>query len=434
MVVWPIEAALSTGADRIVVVLGHGREAIETALRGRYPASLVGFALQAEQRGTGHAVICALETIGSLDGDLLVLYGDTPNLTGDTISTLIAETRDAGSPVGLLTAHVDDTTGYGRIVRDESGRVSRIVEHRDATAAERRITEINVGTYLFDGEFLESAIGSLAAANDQGELYLTDLVELAGKRGCFAHSVVVADLEEVHGVNTRGQLARAERVARRRRNEKLMEGGVTLRDPERIIVESDVVVAADVTLETDVVLRGHTRVETGAVIDVGVVAIDSRIGANATIRAYSHLEEADIGERVQVGPFARLRPGTVIHADARIGNFVETKKTVIGRGSKASHLSYLGDAVIGEGVNIGAGTITCNYDGVHKHQTTLEDGVFIGSNSQLIAPVTVGAGAYVAAGSTVTEDVPPDALAVARSRQHNVEGWAKRNREDESKS
>jgi bifunctional UDP-N-acetylglucosamine pyrophosphorylase/glucosamine-1-phosphate N-acetyltransferase len=426
MAAYPVRAARAAGIGRVVVIVGYEREAIEADLGRRFPE--LGFALQAEQRGTGHAVQCAREWFaeGPADDLVVVLNGDLPNLQARTIERLLATARDGGPHVALVTAVLDDPTGYGRIIRDEAGRVVEIVEQADATEVQRGIREGNVGTYAFPRGFLTEALDGLAADNAQGELYLTDLVAAAVARGIPVSPVVVDDPVEVMGVNSRADLAAVEAAARRRRNHALMLAGVSMHDPERTRVEADVELAADVVLEAGVELRGATRVATGVRIEVGAIVIDSELGEDALVRAYSHLEGARVGARCQVGPYGRLRQGAVLGEDARVGNFVELKKTTLGRGSKANHLTYLGDAHIGEGVNVGAGTITCNYDGVNKFPTTIGDGAFIGSNTELVAPVTVGRQAYVGAGSTITEDVPDGALGLGRARQRNIEGYSDR--------
>jgi bifunctional UDP-N-acetylglucosamine pyrophosphorylase/glucosamine-1-phosphate N-acetyltransferase len=446
LVAWPVQAALDAGAARVVVVVGHGREAVEASLAARFgdeatssavsqadrpsirPGGRVVTAVQETQLGTGHAVRCALPAIADVaDTDLVVvLCGDTPLLRHEAISALLGATRARRARAGLLTSVAEDPTGYGRILRDGAGRVVGIREHRDATEAERAIREVNPGVYAFEKALLVRAVASLDAHNAQGELYLTDVIA----RAAAEDSAGVADtpwpMEELHGVNDRWDLARSEALLCTRILRALARSGVTVRDPASTQVDADVQVEPDAVLERGVVLRGRTRVGAGAVIDVGCVLEDVVVAAGARLRPYTVAVSSTIGERAQVGPFSHLRPRSELGPDVHIGNFVETKATVIGARSKANHLAYLGDGVIGEDVNVGAGTIFCNYDGFQKHTTRLEDGAFIGSDSQLVAPVTVGRGAYVATGTTVTRDVPPDALAIGRVKQENKEGYAAR--------
>jgi bifunctional UDP-N-acetylglucosamine pyrophosphorylase / glucosamine-1-phosphate N-acetyltransferase len=414
--------------DDVVLVVGHGRERIEEVVRAAYPDGAIALALQAEQRGTGHAVLCGLEVVPADAEAVLVLYGDVPNLQPDTVRRLVDETRQAGAPVGFVTALLDDPTGYGRVVRDGEGHPVAIVEQKDASLEEQALREINAGLYLFEAGFLRRAVGSLTTDNAQAELYLTDLIAGAAAGGRAAHAVVADEPATLEGVNSRADLARAEAWARQRINERWMREGVTMLDPERTYIEAGVVLARDVTLGPGVMLHGATRIGAGSVLEGGCVVRDSLLGEGVHLLAYSNLEGAEVHAGASVGPFARLRPAAVIGEGAKIGNFVEVKKSVIGRGSKANHLSYLGDATIGEGVNVGAGTITCNYDGKLKHRTVLDDGVFIGSDTQLVAPVHVGRDAYVGAGTTVTRDVPPGALIVTRAETRIIEGYTERKR------
>ena len=325
----------------------------------------------------------------------------------------------------VLTAVLERPYGYGRIVRSQ-GQVARIVEERDASPAERAIREINAGVYAFDLEPLFPALRSVASQNAQGEYYLTDLVAIYRRRRLVVASQTVADATEIRGINSRTELAEVGALVRQKKNEELMAAGVTLVDPATTYVDPDVVVGADTVIHPNVYLEGQTRVGAACEIHAGVRIVDSTLGDRVTILNYTVITDSTVGSEVRLGPFAHLRPGSEVGAAAHVGNFVELKKTALGAGSKASHLTYLGDATIGEGVNIGAGTITCNYDGVHKHPTIIEDGAFIGSDSQLVAPVRVGKGAYVAAGSSIVEDVPAGSLGIARGRQANVEGWVER--------
>ena len=403
---YPVRRALDAGSRRVVVVVGHQGEAVRAALEAAFPGAPLRFVTQRDQRGTGDAVRCALPEVGRAKR-VRILYGDVPLLTRATFQRLVR--AGAKAAVALLTTEPADPTGLGRIVRDGHGRVVRIVEHRDCTPAERRLGEINAGIYDVDRKILEAALGNLRADNAQGELYLTDVVAVAVARGLTVKAVPVADPSEVAGVNDRVELARAATLMRRRINEALMVGGVSFEDPANTYVDEGVEIGRDTVIGAGCHLLGETRV-----------------GRGVTLLPWSHVEDGVIGDGCRVGPFARVRPGSVLEGEVHLGNFVETKKAHLGRGAKANHLSYLGDAEVGAGTNVGAGTITCNYDGAAKHQTTLGAGCFIGSNTALVAPITVGDGAYVGAGSTLTKDVPAGALAVARGPQKNLEGWVAR--------
>jgi len=422
---YPIRRALALRCDPVVVVVGHQGDEVRARLEALFPGAPLVFAVQREQKGTGHAVLAARRALAGHDGRVLILYGDVPLLTDETLRTLTRAGR--GNPVAFLSMRPADPTGYGRVVRDARGRVEAIVEHKDASAAVRAIDECNAGLYDCDAAFLWKALRKVGASNAQGEYYLTDLIAAAHAAGRPAVAVE-APVEEVSGVNDRVELAAAARVLRRRIAERWMRAGVTLIDPDSTFLDEEVELGADVLVEPHVRIGGATRIGAGTRIGFGSVIVDSTVGARVTVKPYSVFEEARVGDRAQVGPFARLRPGTVLAEDVHIGNFVETKKATLGRGSKANHLAYLGDATIGSGCNVGAGTITCNYDGVNKLPTVLGDGVFIGSDTQLVAPVTVGDGAYVGAGSTIVRDVPAGALALSRSEQVIKEGWATRRR------
>jgi bifunctional UDP-N-acetylglucosamine pyrophosphorylase/glucosamine-1-phosphate N-acetyltransferase len=418
-----VEAALAAGAEDVIVVVGHGREEV-TAYLGRAFGANVRTAVQDAQHGTGHAVRCALPALGARAERVLILYGDTPLLDAAELGRLAALLpAGAAEPLAMLTVRVPDPHGYGRIVRGAGGRVERIVEHKDATAEQRAIDEINPGIYVARAAFLRDAVERLQPNNAQGELYLTDIVEMAARQGGVA-SLLGRDATSLGGINDRAQLAAAEDVLYGRIADGLRRAGATIRTSAR--VDAGVVVEADAVLEHGVVLRGATRVGAGARIDVGSVLTDVTVAAGAQVKPYTIAQSSSIGEKAQIGPFSHLRPDSVIEADAHIGNFVETKKTTVRRGAKANHLAYLGDGDIGEGANVGAGTIFCNYDGFKKHKTDIGPGAFIGSDSQIVAPVKIGAGAYVATGTTVTRDVPEGALAISRVRQENKEGYAER--------
>jgi len=409
MLCHPVANALAVEADPVIVVVGVGRETVEAAVVARFPeaAARIRFAHQTVQAGTADAVASALPQLGEHADAVLILYGDVPNLSLATLRRLLAARDEADVPLALVTFRVDDPSGYGRIVRAADGRVLRIVEDRDCTEEERALTECNAGIYSVDRALLERGLAGIGRDNAQGELYLTDLVAAAVAQGGAV--AIDADPEEVAGVNDRRELARANQVYRARRNDALMADGVTLIDPATTYVDAGVRVEPDVVLHPGVVLQGATVVE-----------------ASSEVLAYSVLEDAHVGQGCKVGPFARLRPGARLKRGAKVGNYVEVKKSVLGVGAKASHLTYLGDATIGDRVNVGAGTITCNYDGEAKHRTVVGDGAFIGSDVQLVAPVSVGDGAYVGAGTTVTRDVPPGALALTRVAQQHIEGYAAR--------
>ncbi len=421
---WPIEAARAAGAKPIVVVVGHQAEEAGLALSKAAPDARLSFAVQEEQLGTGHAVMCARREIeASKAGRVLILCGDVPCLTGSTLSRLARAGEKAD--IALLTFEPAEPGRYGRIVRDERGRVTGIVEAADATAAQKKIREVNAGIYCMGTGFLLRALDGLTDDNAQGELYLTDLVELASKEGGKV-TAVSAEEEEVQGVNDRVDLARAAKMLRARINDKLMRGGVSFEDPSATYVDAGVKIGADSMIAAGAHLIGETRLGTGVEIGPCAVVQNSHLQAGAVIKAHSVLDSATVEAGASVGPFARLRPGTVIGRKASVGNFVEVKNARLGEGAKSGHLTYLGDADIGPKANIGAGTITCNYDGKDKFRTKIGRGCFIGSNSALVAPVSIGKNGYVAAGSTITQDIPEGALGVARGRQRNIEGWTSR--------
>ncbi len=420
---YPLKRALELGASPLVPVVGHQAAQVEKAIRAQFPSAALRFALQKEQRGTADAVRSAEEALKDFSGRVLILYGDVPLLRRETLEALVAAHEANKGPLSLVATVLEDPTGYGRVIR-ENGRVARIVEHKDCTPAQRAVRECNAGIYLVESSFLWRALAEIRPQNAQGEYYLTDLVEMAARLGPVAS--VEADATDTAGVNDRVELAARARVMQQRINERHMRAGVSLLDPASTFIEDDVTIGPDTEVGPLVTLAAGTVVGRDVTIGQGSVLTASRVANGTSIKPYSVFEEAQVGERCIIGPFSRLRPGTELAEDVHLGNFVETKKARIGKGSKASHLSYLGDAKIGSGVNIGAGTITCNYDGVNKHVTELGDGVFIGSDTQLVAPVSVGDGAYVGAGTTVTKNVPPGSLAVSRVPQVNKEGWVAR--------
>jgi len=420
-----IEHVLSTAsglhASNTVLVVGHEADQVRAALAAH---STLQFVVQSPQLGTGHALLQTESVLAGRTGTVLLLYGDVPLLRSSTLEQLLERHHAARAAATVLTAELDDPYGYGRIVRDESGRIARIVEERDASSEERAVREINSGIYAFSLVNLYDALRGLATDNAQGEYYLTDLIAAYHRRGLRLETLRLDDETELRGVNSRVDLAELTRVMFDRTRRSLMLGGVTLDDPATAYVEVGVEIGEDTVIGPGVTIGGNTVIGRGCRINAGCRITSSRLADHVTVLDHSVIVNSEVGTGAALGPFAHLRPESIVGANARVGNFVELKKTTLGAGSKANHLAYLGDAVIGERTNIGAGTITCNYDGVKKHQTVIGDDVFVGSDSQLIAPVKVGSGAYVAAGSSITEDVPPDSLAVARSRQTNKTGWA----------
>ncbi|UFS71966.1 bifunctional UDP-N-acetylglucosamine diphosphorylase/glucosamine-1-phosphate N-acetyltransferase GlmU [Geomonas sp. RF6] len=426
MIEWPLAAAFEAGVAECVVVAGHQEEKVRAHL-GERPGIL--FATQAEQLGTGHAVKCALPQLPSSCETVLILCGDTPLLTAATLSEMLQRHKESGATLTVMTAKVANPFGYGRIVKGSDGTVQKIVEQKDASAEEREITEVNAGVYCVDAGFLKAAVAELKNDNAQGEYYLTDIVSRAAREGRSCQSFQVVSPSEMMGVNDRAQLADAAKILRRRINRELMLSGVTLIDPRTTYIDRDVKIGKDTVVEPGATITGNTVI--GERCRIGQVSqIHScRLADDVTVKAGSVLEESVVYEFASIGPMAHLRPGSELHAHVKVGNFVETKKVVMGEGSKASHLTYLGDAVVGKECNIGCGTITCNYDGVRKHKTVIEDGVFVGSDVQLVAPVTVGRGSLIAAGTTVTQDVPADSLAISRTPQTNKEGWVLRKKQ-----
>ncbi len=415
------DAARAAGIERIVAVTGHKAEAVE-ALIPEIPC-----ARQDQQLGTGHAVMCAREALGGQAGSLVVLSGDTPLMTPDTIAGLIAMRETSGSAVTLLTTHLPDPTGYGRIVRNRDGEVERIVEEKDCTPEERRITEVNTGTYCFDSAVLFAHLDRLTTANAQGEYYLTDMIVVFKSEGLTVSATATDDPLETLGVNSRVQLAEATKVLQARINRRHLLEGVTMIDPDLVWIGPDVSIGRDVEIAPMTFLMGSTTIGDRVQLGPNTRITDSSVADDAVVDA-SILVSATVGAGATVGPVAYLRPGAVLEARAKAGTSVEIKNSVVGEGSKVPHLSYIGDATIGRGVNVGAGSITCNYDGARKHPTVIGDGAFVGSDTMLVAPVTIGEGAITGAGSAITRDVPAGSLAVERTEQRIVEGWATRKR------
>jgi len=410
-----IHSARKLSPQRIHVVIGHGADVVQE----RLAADDLNFVMQEKQLGTGHAVAQALPELTA--DTVLILYGDVPLIEVETLQRLLKKVN--AEQLGLLTVNLVDPTGYGRIVRDEDNRVCAIVEHKDATDAQKAITEGNTGILAVPGKRLADWLGRLSNNNAQGEYYLTDVIAMAVNDGLVVATEQPHDPMEVQGANDRKQLAELERHYQQREARRLMALGVTLRDPARFDVRGDLTVGRDVLIDINVILEGRVVIEDDVVIGPNCVIKDSTLRKGVVIKANSHLDGAIMGEGSDAGPFARLRPGSVLEAKAHVGNFVELKNAHLGEGVKAGHLTYLGDTVIGARTNIGAGTITVNYDGANKHKTQIGEDVFIGSNNSLIAPVTIGDGSNTAAGSTITQDVDKSQLAVGRARQRNIDGW-----------
>jgi UDP-N-acetylglucosamine diphosphorylase/glucosamine-1-phosphate N-acetyltransferase len=422
LIEYVLEAAQAVDPATVTMVVGHGADSVRSFVGERQNANWV---FQEPQLGTAHALQQAEPYLKGQQGTLVLLSGDVPMLRGATLKQLVDAHRTTRASATVLTAIVDRPYGYGRIVRSR-GRLARIVEERDASTAVRQIREINGGIYAFDLAPLFDALRGIASQNAQGEYYLTDLVAIYRRRKLRVETLLVDNPQEIRGINSRTELAEVSRIVRQTKNEELMAAGVTIIDPATTYIEPDVQVGADTVIHPGVAIEGQSRIGAACEIHSNVRIVDSEIADKVIIQDFCLILGSRIAESASVGPFAHLRPENVVGERAKIGNFVELKKTTLGPGAKANHLAYLGDATIGAHVNVGAGTITCNYDGTSKHPTVIEDEAFIGSDTQLIAPVRIGKGAYVAAGSSITEDVPPGALGIARGRQTNVAGWVER--------
>jgi bifunctional UDP-N-acetylglucosamine pyrophosphorylase/glucosamine-1-phosphate N-acetyltransferase len=420
-----LTAARGLAPERLIIVIGHERERMREHLAATGHDALP--VVQQEQRGTGHAVRMVIEEVGPIDGTVLVTYGDTPLLRTETLAELLAAHAEQGNAVTVLTAEVPDPSGYGRILRDPSGAVLRIVEEKDASPEERAINEMNSGVYAFDGRLLADAVKRISTANVQGEEYLTDVLSILREDGHRVGAFVAGDYVEVEGVNDRTQLAFAGRVLNARLLREHMRAGVTVIDPESTWIDVGVTLEADAVILPGTQLHGRTSIAAGARIGPATTLTDTEVGEDAVVRN-SVCEGAVIGPETAVGPYTYLRPGTILARKAKAGAHVEMKNARIGEGTKVPHLTYVGDATIGAGSNIGAATIFVNYDGVAKNHTTVGDHAFVGCDTMLVAPVTIGDGAYTAAGSTITNDVPPGAMGVARERQRTIEGWVARKR------
>jgi bifunctional UDP-N-acetylglucosamine pyrophosphorylase/glucosamine-1-phosphate N-acetyltransferase len=414
-----------TPPERIYIVVGHQADEVRATLA---PYG-VGFVHQAEQKGTGHALIVGREVLGALDGLLVILYGDGPLLTVPTLRRLIETEKNSNAAGTILTAIMQDPTGYGRVVRDSQGEVRRVVEQKAGTPEELAIREANMGLYCYQAQPFWAHIGEIQPNNPAREYYLTDMVEILSQAGCRMQTMVLDDPQEVLGINDRVELAMVDRLLRERKARQLMLDGVTIEKPETVAIDSDVEIGMDTVVEPFVQIRGKTKIGQDCRIGACSVITDSELADEVEVGPYTIIGTSKLERAVHAGPYSRLRLDNYVEEGAHIGNFVELKKTRLGAGAKALHLAYLGDSMIGRKVNIGAGTITCNYDGVTKNQTKIGDGAFVGSNSTLVAPMEIGAGAYLGAGSVVTDPVPADALALGRARQIVKEGWARAKRE-----
>lgn len=411
--------------ERIVVVLGYGAEKVKEAIN----QDQIGYVLQSKQLGTGHAAGCAKKALQDFEGSIVILNGDFPLIRSETLKSLVDLHSKSRAAVSILTTVVENPYGYGRVVRSESGDVESVVEENDATPKERELREINSGAYCVESSFLWEALEHVCTENQQREYYLPDIINIASRNGKKVIAFVATDSEEVLGVNNRTELAGVEQVIRRRTNDFLMVSGVTIVNPETTYISTQVSIGADTVIYPNTFIYGNTKIGNECVIGPSVWIEDSQIGNEVNVKFSSFITEAQIEDRVTIGPFAHIRPETKILSGAKIGNFVEIKKSKVGRGSKVPHLSYMGDATLGDGVNIGAGTITCNYDGVQKHETIINDDVFIGSDTMLVAPIEIGKGATTGAGSTITKDVPPGALAIGRAKQIIIKDWKRRPKE-----
>lgn len=420
MVQHVVDQVLQLGLEKLVTVVGFGAEQVKAQIGDKSE-----FAFQQEQLGTAHAVMQASHYLQDEDGVTLVVCGDTPLITAETMKALLEHHLATNAKATILTAVTEDPTGYGRIIRNRDGHVEKIVEHKDATEEERAIKEINTGTYCFDNKSLFEALRNVSNNNVQGEYYLTDIIEILKTKGEIVSAYQAHSFEETIGVNDRIALSRAEKIMRERINRKHMINGVTIIDPEHTYISLEAEIGRDTVIYPGTIIEGKTVIGEDCIIGPHSEIKNCSVGNGTTIR-HSVAHDSEIGNDVTIGPFAHIRPSSKISDEVRIGNFVEIKKSTFGKGSKASHLSYIGDAEVGANVNLGCGSITVNYDGKNKYMTKIEDGAFIGCNANLIAPVTIGKGAYVAAGSTITDDVPGNALSIARARQVNKENYVER--------
>lgn len=418
MVQQVLNAANQAGSSRNIVVVGFGAEQVEKMI-----GSQAEFVVQEQQLGTGHAVRQAENLLKDFAGTVMILCGDTPLLEGETLARLYAEHRAAGAVATVLTARMPDPFGYGRVIRDAGGQVIKIVEQKDASPVELTVNEVNTGIYCFDRAALFAALAGIRCDNQQGEYYLTDVIAILAAQKAKVWAVVAEDYQQTLGINSRLQMAEAEKILRRRKLNEVMESGVTIMDPDSTFIDAEVTIGTDTVIYPFTWLEGATSIGRGCSIGPSTRIQNTKIGDGVTLH-FTYAHDCRVEDHVTVGPYVHLRPDTVLSEGVKVGNFVEVKNSQVGKNSKIPHLSYIGDTDMGARVNIGSGTITVNYDGKKKHRTTIEDEAFIGCNSNLVAPVTVGNGAYVAAGSTITKNVPPVGLGVARARQVNIDGWA----------
>ena len=414
---WVIDASEAAGADKVCAVVGHKAETVKEVL-----GDVCEFALQAEQKGTGHAVLQAIDVIKNSKGEVVILNGDTPLITAETINKAIEYHKNNGNQATVITAILDDATGYGRIVRDNDGSVLKIVEQKDASKEEKKINEVNSGMYVFDAQSLVYALDKITPNNAQGEYYLTDTLEILLSAGKKIGGYAISDNDEIRGINDRVQLNEAEKIMQKRINEYHMRNGVTMRNPESVYIEDGVEIGNDTEICQNVTIKSGTKIGSDCVIGSGSM-LDRAVIHDGVDVLSSVILESEVDEGTHVGPFAYIRPNCHVGKEVKVGDFVELKNSNIDDGTKISHLTYIGDSDVGKRVNFGCGTVTCNYDGKKKYRTTIGDDCFVGCNTNFVSPINVGDGVYIAAGSTITEDIPENSLSIARARQVNKEGW-----------
>ena len=414
---WVIDASKAAGADKVCAVVGHKAETVKEVL-----GDVCEFALQAEQKGTGHAVMQAIDVIKNSKGEVVILNGDTPLITAETINKAIEYHKNNGNQATVITAILDDATGYGRIVRDNDGSVLKIVEQKDASEEEKKINEVNSGMYVFDAQSLVYALDKITPNNAQGEYYLTDTIEILLSAGKKIGGYAISDNDEIRGINDRVQLNEAEKIMQKRINEYHMRNGVTMRNPESVYIEDGVEIGNDTEICQNVTIKSGTKIGSDCVIGSGSM-LDRAVIHDGVDVLSSVILESEVDEGTHVGPFAYIRPNCHVGKEVKVGDFVELKNSNIDDGTKISHLTYIGDSDVGKRVNFGCGTVTCNYDGKKKYRTTIGDDCFVGCNTNFVSPINVGDGVYIAAGSTITEDIPENSLSIARARQVNKEGW-----------
>ncbi|MFR2682708.1 MAG: bifunctional UDP-N-acetylglucosamine diphosphorylase/glucosamine-1-phosphate N-acetyltransferase GlmU [Clostridia bacterium] len=414
---WVIDASKAAGADKVCAVVGHKAETVKEVL-----GDVCEFALQAEQKGTGHAVMQAIDVIKNSKGEVVILSGDTPLITAETINKAIEYHKNNDNQATVITAILDDATGYGRIVRDNDGSVLKIVEQKDASEEEKKINEVNSGMYVFDAQSLVYALDKITPNNAQGEYYLTDTLEILLSAGKKIGGYAISDNDEIRGINDRVQLNEAEKIMQKRINEYHMRNGVTMRNPESVYIEDGVEIGNDTEICQNVTIKSGTKIGSDCVIGSGSM-LDRAVIHDGVDVLSSVILESEVDEGTHVGPFAYIRPNCHVGKEVKVGDFVELKNSNIDDGTKISHLTYIGDSDVGKRVNFGCGTVTCNYDGKKKYRTTIGDDCFVGCNTNFVSPINVGDGVYIAAGSTITEDIPENSLSIARARQVNKEGW-----------